>query len=67
MAGFAASDTAAARKKKLHRALLRFHPDKWSAVLQKVRVEERAALGTHLQGLTRSILKLKEAGERGPP
>ena len=58
--GVSSDAAAAARKKLLRKALLRFHPDKWAAVLGKVRAEDRAALGDELSTITQALLKEKD-------
>lgn len=52
---------SAGRKKALHKALLRWHPDKWAAVLAKVsQQEERQAMAELLQETTQLILREKQ-------
>jgi len=56
-----ASPGSAGRKKALHKALLRWHPDKWAAVLAKVsKPEERRAMAELLQETTQLILCEKQ-------
>jgi hypothetical protein len=54
------------RKKLLRKALLRWHPDKWSALAAKVCTEEHAELGRRLSELTQTLVeqKNKDALER---
>ena len=55
--------SAGGRKKALHRALLRWHPDKWATVLAKVEsADERQAMAAMLQQTTQLILREKEKG-----
>jgi hypothetical protein len=48
------------RKRLLRRALLRWHPDKWAAVVAKVRAEDKAALAERLGAITQALLKAKD-------
>ena len=57
-----AEEAAAARKRLLRRALLRWHPDKWAAVVGKVRAEDKAALAERLGAITQALLKAKDRG-----
>lgn len=47
-------------KKRLRKALLRWHPDKWSAVLDRVRDEDKAALGEKLRAITQALIREKD-------
>ena len=53
-------EVRAATKKALRRALLRWHPDKWQAVLQKVHPEEQVAIGELLAAITQAIVQQKD-------
>ena len=60
--GFSEDDSAAEKKKKLHKALLRWHPDKWALMLECVAdARERERIGTKLGEITRRILSEKAA------
>lgn len=50
----------AERKRKLRAALLRWHPDKWSPVLDRVWEEDRARVTERIKEVTCQILKEKE-------
>lgn len=56
VSGVQAADSAKERKQKLRAAVLRWHPDKWMCVLQRVRPEERADVMARVQEVTRRIL-----------
>ena len=49
----------AKRKKLLHKALLRWHPDKWARVLSKVGAADAGALHERLQEITQALVALK--------
>ena len=48
------------RKLLLRTALLRWHPDKWMAVTSRVRMEERADLGSRLSTITQALVEQKD-------
>merc|ERR1712098_30069 len=48
-----------ARKKRLRQALLRWHPDKWAGVLERIASSDRALVGTKLGEVTNAILEEK--------
>ena len=50
----------AKRRKMLHKGLLRWHPDKWAAVIGKVKKEEHGVLGECLSALTQEIVEMKD-------
>lgn len=56
VSGVSADDNLRERRQKLKAAVLRWHPDKWSPVLARVREEERAAVMEKVQEVTRKIL-----------
>ena len=59
-AGAERSDEERTRRKKLlHRGLLRWHPDKWAGVINKVEAAEHAALGECLRAITQEIVEMK--------
>jgi len=58
--GVSTQDDAATRKKKLHKALLRWHPDKCEKWLGRVQDTERARIVDRIKEVTRTILKEKE-------
>ena len=51
---------AAKRKALLRTALLRWHPDKWMAVIGKVRKEDHAELGRRLGTITQTLVEQKD-------
>ena len=53
-------EAASGRKKLLRKALLRWHPDKWGAVLGKVREEDKARLGEELAAITQALIREKD-------
>ena len=57
--GLRGEDTAAGRKKRVMKALLRFHPDKWQPLLGRVRPAEAAKVADKIREVTRSILHEK--------
>ena len=59
--GATSADGAAKRKKLLRKGLLRWHPDKWAAVLAKVRPVDQAALAEQLGAVTQALLRQKDA------
>jgi len=59
VSGVTASDSMEECKKKLRAAVLRWHPDKWGLVLQRVVEADRSSVMTRLQGVTRRILDEK--------
>ena len=51
---------AATRKKLLHKALLRWHPDKWARVLSKASEADASGLHERLREITQALLAQKE-------
>ena len=51
---------AAARKKLLRKALLRWHPDKWAGVMGRVREGELEAFAERLREITQRLVEQKD-------
>lgn len=58
--GARGEDSAGGRKKRVMRALLRFHPDKWQPLLSRVRPADAAKVADKIREVTRSILDEKK-------
>ena len=58
-AGVGRSD-AARKKKLLHKALLRWHPDKWQKVSSKVSEAQLGALGEKLREITQALVEQRD-------
>ena len=58
-AGVGRSD-AARKKKLLHKALLRWHPDKWQKVTAKVSEAQLAPLGEKLREITQALVEQRD-------
>lgn len=56
ISGVDASDTKEVRKKKLRDAVLRWHPDKWSPLLDRICEADRAQVVEEVKAITRRIL-----------
>eukprot|EP00927_Polykrikos_kofoidii_P073234 TRINITY_DN69295_c0_g1_i1.p1 TRINITY_DN69295_c0_g1~~TRINITY_DN69295_c0_g1_i1.p1 ORF type:complete len:431 (+),score=76.76 TRINITY_DN69295_c0_g1_i1:32-1324(+) len=60
ISGVQEGDDGPARKKKLRTALLRWHPDKWAPILERVRESDRARVTEQVKEVTRRILVEKD-------
>lgn len=60
ISGATSSDSAGENKKKMRQALLRWHPDKWAPVLDRVREVDRTQVADQVKEVTRRILSEKE-------
>jgi len=61
VSGIDASDGASERKKKLRSALLRWHPDKWGPLLERVVEADKPRVMEQVKEITRRILTEKES------
>lgn len=60
VSGITGGDASGDRKRKLRAALLRWHPDKWAPILNRVRDAEKASVTERVMEVTRRILAEKE-------
>lgn len=60
VSGASPSDATGERKKKLRSALLRWHPDKWAPLMDRVREADRALVTQQVKEVTRRIIGEKE-------
>ena len=59
-AGLLRGGDLAKRKKLLRTALLRWHPDKWMAVTNKIEAKEHGELGRRLATITQALVEQKD-------
>ncbi|CAK9051911.1 Uncharacterized protein SCF082_LOCUS28448 [Durusdinium trenchii] len=60
VSGITASDTAAEAKKKLRTALLRWHPDKWTPILEHIAETDRVEVIARVKNVTQRLLEEKK-------
>jgi preprotein translocase subunit Sec63 len=60
MCGIVAGDSAAAKKKKLRVALMRWHPDKFTKIVNRVQEGDRGEVLEAVKAVTRRILEEKK-------
>lgn len=60
VSGISAQDTMTEQKKKLRDALLRWHPDKWARILEKVKEAEKPRMLERVKEVTLRILAEKD-------
>lgn len=65
VSGVAHSDNVTDRKKKLRGALMRWHPDKWSHILERIKDTEKASVLQHVKEVTQRILEEKKHFSEG--
>ena len=61
-AGLSGGDTSQ-HKALLRKALLRWHPDKWMALAEKIPKEEHGELGRRLSTITQALVEQKNSSE----
>jgi hypothetical protein len=60
VSGVTACETLAERKRKLRAALVRWHPDKWSKILECIHENDRAKVVEKIKEVTRRIIEEKK-------